>query len=322
MGSLVTESVALISEGSSIGQTLAWATALLKSGGVDTPRLDAECLLASLLHSNRLHLYLAIEERLPPTVFEAYRTLVWRRQARAPLAYLTGTKEFWSLSFKVTPAVLVPRPETEVLVEAALTRLKQLTAPVIVDVGTGSGAIAVALAKMLPCARIYATEISREALEVARENASVHGVVGQVAFLQGDLLEPLFARDLVGQCDLIVSNPPYVATADLAILSPEVHYEPVEALDGGSDGLRYHRQIIAGVSTLLRPRGWLALEMAPEQGSSLVKLLRDRGNFADVEVIPDLSGRQRMIMASSTGPGFKACRGSSCEQDCLGMNGA
>jgi len=319
--SLVTERVVLIPEGSSIGQTLVWATALLKSGGVDTPRLDAECLLASLLRSNRLHLYAAIEERLPPAVFETYRTLVSRRQARVPLAYLTGTKEFWSLSFKVTPAVLVPRPETEVLVETALARLKQLTAPVIVDVGTGSGAIAVAMAKMLPSARIHATEISREALDVARENAGVHGVAGQIAFLQGDLLEPVFARGLIGQCDLIVSNPPYVATTDLAVLPPEAHYEPLEALDGGPDGLWCHRQIIAGASTLLRPGGWLALEMAPEQEIFLIRLLRDQGGFPDVEVVPDLGGRKRMIMACSTGPGFVPCRGSSPEQDTLGMNG-
>jgi release factor glutamine methyltransferase len=250
-----------------------------------------------------------------------YRTLVSRRQARVPLAYLTGAKEFWSLSFKVTPAVLVPRPETEVLVETALARLKRLTAPVIVDVGTGSGAIAVALAKMLPFARIYATEISREALDVARENAGVHGVAGQIAFLQGDLLEPVFTRGLIGQCDLIVSNPPYVATTDLAVLPPEAHYEPLEALDGGPDGLRCHRQIIAGASTLLRPGGWLALEMAPEQEIFLIRLLRDRGGFPDVEVVPDLGGRKRMIMACSTGPGFVPCRGSSPEQDILGMNG-
>ena len=315
MGPLVKESI--VPKGPSIGQTLVWATALLESGGGDTPRLDAECLLAFLLSRTRLQLYAATEEHLPAAVFEAYRTLVVRRQARVPLAYLTGTKEFWSLSFKVTPAVLIPRPETEVLVETALARLKFLTAPVIADVGTGSGAIAVAMAKMLPCARIYATDISREALEVAGENARAHGVAGRIAFLQGDLLEPVFARGLRGQCDLIVSNPPYIATTDLAALPPEVRYEPVEALDGGVDGLMCHRRIIHAASALLRPGGWLALEVAPEQGNSLIKIFRDQGDFIHAELMPDLSGQPRMIMACTAGARFRKPR-----QGRLGMNGA
>lgn len=302
MGPLVEEQERIIPKGPSIGQTLVWAAALLKSAGVDTPRMDAECLLGGVLSASRLHLYAAIEEPLTTGVLEAYRALVRRRQARVPLAYLTGTKEFWSLSFRVTPAVLIPRPETEVLVETALGRLKQLTAPVIVDVGTGSGAIAVAMAKMLPCARIYATEISREALEVARENASAHGVERAITFLHGDLLAPVIAQALMGQCDLILSNPPYVATPDLAGLPPEVHYEPVEALDGGPDGLRCHRQIIRIASALLRSGGWLALEMAPGQGDLLTKMLRDQGDFADGEIVPDLSGQERMIMACCIGP--------------------
>lgn len=297
MRPMVTESIVRNAEGLSIGQILVWATALLRSGGVETPRLDAECLLAFLLGSDRLHLYAAIEERLPCAVREAYRRLISRRQAREPLAYLTGTKEFWSLSLKVTPAVLIPRPETEILVETALSRLKQLATPVIGDVGTGSGAIAVAMAKMLPCARVYATEISRDAIAVARENANAHGVEGQIVFLQGDLLEPLLAQGLIGQCDLIVSNPPYIATNELALLPPEVHYEPVEALNGGPDGLDCHRRIIGETSVLLRPGGWLGLEIAPDKASSLMRLLRDQGRFTDVAIIRDLSGLQRVIMA-------------------------
>ena len=299
----------------SIGETLVWATALLKSGGVDTPRVDAECLLASLLSSPRLHLYAAIDERLPAALCEAYQTLILRRQARVPLAYLTGTKEFWSLSFKVTPAVLIPRPETEVLVETALARLTSVAVPVIVDVGVGCGVIAVAMAKALPRARIYATDISVEALDVARENASAHGVVGQIVFFQGDMLEPVSARALVGRCDLIISNPPYVATGDLGALPPEVHYEPVEALDGGPDGLRYHRRLIRAAPALLRPGGYLALEIAPGQGSVLAKSFRDQGDFTDVTIMPDLSGRQRLIMAGCIGPRFR-------QQDHPGTDGA
>lgn len=280
-----------------------WATALLESSGVESPRLDAECLLAFLLGRDRLHLYAAAEERMPPPVFEVYRALLGRRQAREPLAYLTRTKEFWSLSFAVTPAVLIPRPETETLVETAVARLGELQAPVIADIGTGSGAIAVAVAKALPDSRLYATEISSRALDVARENAARHGVLERITFVHGDLVEPLLCLGLAHHCDLMVSNPPYVATRELAGLPAEVRYEPLEALDGGSDGLDVHRRLINGASTLLRPGGWLALEMAPGQGPSLSRLLQEQGAFGDIEVTPDLSGRERVIVARCTGPG-------------------
>jgi release factor glutamine methyltransferase len=304
---LVKEKGILTPKGPSVGETLMWAAALLRSVGVDTARLDAECLLASLLGCDRLRLYAAPLERLPLPVLEGYRTLVARRQARQPLAYLTGTKEFWSLSLQVSPAVLIPRPETEILVETALARLDSLSlkAPVVADIGSGSGAIAVAIAKTLPNARIFATEICSGALEVARENARAHGVLRQSAFLQGDLLEPLSVRGLGGQCDMIVSNPPYVATADLAALPPEAHYEPAGALDGGSDGLTFHRRIVGEAADLLRPGGWLALEMAPGQGHSLARLLRDQGTFTDVAVTRDLSGRPRVIVARCAGPGWR-----------------
>lgn len=280
-----------------------WATTLLESSGVESPRLDAECLLAFLLGRDRLHLYAAAEERMPPPVFEVYRALLGRRQAREPLAYLTRTKEFWSLSFAVTPAVLIPRPETETLVETALARLGELQAPVIADIGTGSGAIAVAVAKALPDSRLYATEILSRALDVARENAARHGVLERITFVHGDLVEPLLCLGLAHHCDLMVSNPPYVATRELAGLPAEVRYEPREALDGGADGLDVHRQLINGASTLLRPGGWLALEMAPGQGPSLSRLLQEQGAFGDIEVTPDLSGRERVIVARCTGPG-------------------
>lgn len=297
MGLMLKERVVLTPESPSVGEAVVWATALLGSAGVDTPRLDAECLLAYLLACDRLHLYAAIEEPLPGPIFEEYRTLVARRQAREPLAYLVGTKEFWSLSLKVTSAVFIPRPETESLIETALQWLGELPTPVIADIGCGSGAIAVAMAKTLQSGRVYATDISGAALEVARENARVHGVGGQIAFLQGDLLGPLLVQGLAGQCDLIASNPPYIVTRDLADLPPEVHYEPVEALDGGPDGLAGHRRIIAGVPALLRSGGLLVLEMAPEQGASLTRIFRDQGSFSEIAIVPDLCGRERIAIA-------------------------
>ncbi|MFQ5656542.1 MAG: peptide chain release factor N(5)-glutamine methyltransferase [Candidatus Methylomirabilales bacterium] len=305
---MLKERVFLTSERASVGVALVWATTRLESAGADTPRLDAECLLAHLIGCDRLHLYAAIEEGLPSSVLESYRRLVARRQAREPLAYLTGTKEFWSLSLKVTPAVFVPRPETEVLVETVLQRLGELQSPIIADIGCGSGAIAVAVAKTVPSARVYATEISKRALDVAQENAMVNGVGGQITFLQGDLLEPLLTRDLVGRCDLVVSNPPYIATGDLADLPPEVQYEPVEALDGGPDGLACHRGIIGGAPALLRPEGFVVLEMAPEQGASLTRILRDQGSFTEVGIMADLSGRERLIIARTAEPGSRRSR--------------
>lgn len=291
------ERVVLAPESPSVGEAVVWATALLESAGVDTPRLDAECLLAHLLAWDRLHLYAAIEEPLPAAVFEGYTILVSRRRGREPLAYLVGTREFWSLSFKVTPAVLIPRPETESLIETALKWLGGVPAPVIADIGCGSGAIAVAMAKSFRSARVYATDISAAALEIARENARAHGVGGQITFLQGDLLEPLLIQGLAGQCDLIASNPPYVVTRDLADLPPEVHYEPVEALDGGPDGLVSHRRIIAAAPALLRPGGLLVLEIAPGQGTSLTKVFRDQGSFTEIVIVPDLGGRERIAIA-------------------------
>lgn len=284
----------------SVGEILVWATALLKSSGVDTARLDAECLLASLLGCDRLHLYATTPAMVPRHLFDRYRTLIARRQSREPLAYLTGTKEFWSLSLQVSPAVLIPRPETEIVVQAALTRLETVQAPVVADVGTGSGAIAVAIAKTRPDARIFATEISTTALEVARENASIHRVSNRIVFLQGDLLEPILGHGLSGRCTLIVSNPPYVATAELTTLPPEVRYEPLDALDGGRDGLAFHRRIIGKAAAMLRPGGWLVLEMAPGQGRSLARSLQEARVFTDVAVTPDFGGRPRVISARYT----------------------
>jgi release factor glutamine methyltransferase len=299
-----------ISKDPSVGEMVVWATALLESSGVESPRLDAECLLASLLGRDRLHLYAAAEERIPPPVFEAYQALLGRRQAREPLAYLTRTKEFWSLRFTVSPAVLIPRPETEALVEAAVARLSELQAPVIADIGTGSGAVVVALAKVLPHSQLYATDISRRALEVARENAARHGVLERITFFHGDLVEPLLCLGLAHHCDLMVSNPPYVATGELAGLPAEVRYEPLEALDGGPDGLDISRRFIGGAPALLKPGGWLALEMAPGQGPSLKRILREQEVFGDIEIVPDLSGQARVIVArcsdrrSRSGAGF------------------
>ncbi len=279
-----------------LGEALSWATASLAVAGVDTPRLDAECLFAFLLGGERLSLYSRLTEPLPPDLHDQYRDLIARRAHRMPVAYLTGVKEFWSLSLKVTEAVMIPRPETETVVEAALACLRRMTPPLLIaDVGVGSGAIAIALARELPEVHCYATDISREACGVAQENAAAHGVAPQITLFEGDLLQPLFAQGLQGRLHLLVSNPPYIATSHLEGLPPEVRYEPRLALDGGPDGLVYHRRIIREAPGLLRPGGYLILEIDPEQAGPVTGLLRDHGGFADVAVVPDLSGRDRVI---------------------------
>ena len=316
MESSVRERSAITLEGFVLGEALVWGTLCLAAVGVDTPRLDAECLLAFLFNSDRLSLYSRLTEPLTPDVRDRYRDLIARRENRMPVAYLTGVKEFWSLPLRVTPAVMIPRPETEILVEAALTHLRRMLrlhgtgrrrssrSLLVADVGTGSGAIAIALARELPEIQCYATDISWEACEVAQENARAHGVAARITFLEGDLLQPLFARCLQGRLDLLISNPPYIPTSLLKLLSPEVQHEPRLALDGGPDGLAYHRRIIAEAPDLLRPGGSLLLEIDPEQAGPVTRLLQDHGAFADVATVPDLSGRNRVIIARCVGSGF------------------
>lgn len=281
-----------------VGEALLWGTSRLAAAGVETPRLDAECLLASLVDADRLSLYRHLTDPLPPDLQDRYRALIARRETRIPVAYLTEGKEFWSLPLRVTAAVMIPRPETEILVEAALARLRRMGPPLrIADVGTGSGAIAIALTRALPGVHCYATDVSWAACEVAQENARAHGVAPQITVVQGDLLQPLAERGLRGRLDLLISNPPYIATPLLDTLAPEVRHEPRLALDGGPDGLAVHRRIIAGAPDLLRPEGYLILEIDPGQAGAVSRFLLDRGGFVEVAVIPDLAGRDRAVIA-------------------------
>lgn len=295
------------------------ATKLLKEVGIESPHLEAWLLLAHVLRGDLrdpsgllLHPYRPLEAE----VLERFYRLLGRRLHREPVAYIFGEKEFWSLPLKVTPAVLIPRPETEVLVEAILGSLRwsrvqglgvkdqparqpspQHPAPCVVDVGTGSGAIALALAAELPSARVYATDLSEEALGVARENAEALKLAGRIVFLQGDLFEPLYQLGLEGKVDVIASNPPYIPSEELPRLPPELHYEPRMALDGGPDGLALHRRIIAEASWLLKPGGLLALEVGADQAGSVTGLIKEREGYEAVEVVKDYAGHDRVILA-------------------------
>jgi len=277
---------------------LRWTTDHFASRGIDTPRLDAEVLLAYALECDRLRLYLEYEKPVEEPERARFRELVQRRaDERIPVALLTGTREFWSLSFEVTPDVLVPRPETETLVTAALERLPDAEAELrVLDVGTGSGAVALALATERPKARVVATDLSAAALAVAGRNAERLGLADRVAFAQGDLFEPLAGE----RFDLVISNPPYIGRGEADSLAPELRHEPESALYAGADGLEVLRRLVAEASDHLEAGGVLALEIDPRQAPALLQLCTDAG-LRDVRVHRDLAGRERAVSALAGG---------------------
>jgi release factor glutamine methyltransferase len=284
----------------SVREALRAGAELLHKAGIATARLDAEVLLRHVLGVGKAELYLGLDLALAAVAEREFYKLLSRRAGREPVAYITGHKEFWSFDFVVTPAVLIPRPETELLVELALqlaTRLPRMTTLRILDVGAGSGAIAVSLAKELALARISAIEIVPGAIEVARLNARRHGVEDRVEFLCGDLFEPV--ADEPEGFDLIVANPPYIRSGDLAGLEPEIReWEPITALDGGADGLFYYRRIVAAAGDYLKTGGTILLELGDGMGQSVARLFADVGGFEPAQVYSDYAGKERVITSA------------------------
>jgi release factor glutamine methyltransferase len=275
-----------------LAETLRHASQILAAAGCEASRLDSEVLLAHVLDQGRAWLYAHPEYILSPTQSSAYQSLVSRRARREPVAYLTRHKEFCALDFFVTPDVLIPRPETESLVERAVQWVMNSSwAGTIADVGTGSGAIAVTLAAHLPRAHVVAIDSSSAALAVARYNAARHGVPNRVFPLQGDLLAPLR-----GPLDLIVANPPYLSQAELAGAPPEVaRWEPRAALDGGPDGLDVIRRLLGTASTRLGIGGALLVEIGAGQGPDVLGLARCYFPQATVEIARDYADRDRVL---------------------------
>jgi len=272
------------------------AERVLAAAGVADPVRDAAILLALAAGTSRERLHAHPESPVDAGARERYRELVARRAARVPLQHLTGVQEFWSLPFRVTPAVLIPRPETEHLIEALL-RLPLPPQPVVVDLGTGSGCLAVVAARLLPDARVVATDISSEALAVARDNAARHGLGDRMRFLEGDLFAALDGSGLEGVVDLLITNPPYVPAADLDGLAPEVRdHEPAHALTPGPDGLALHRRIAAGAGGVLAPGGRLLAEIGFGQEAGARDLYAAAG-LAVEAVHPDLAGIARVVQA-------------------------
>jgi release factor glutamine methyltransferase len=268
----------------------------LSAAGIESPRLDAELLLRHVLGMNQADFYVRVDDVIGPDVERQLWRLLRRRARREPLAYITGHKEFWSLDFIVTPDVLIPRPETELLVEAALERTRSVARSVlkILDVGTGSGAIAVCLAKELPEAQISAIDISSRALQVARENAERHGVADRIRFVQGDLFAPVAGEP--ESFDLILANPPYIRSADLAELAPEIReWEPIAALDGGADGLAYYRRIATDCESYLTTGGHVPLEIGDTMGEAVARIFARAGGYETPVILRDYAGKERVI---------------------------
>ncbi len=277
-----------------LAERVAEATRRLAAAGIDRrdAAFDAEVLARYALDWNRATYLARWREPAPPGFEDRFGALVARRCRREPVARIIGRREFWGLDFEITPAVLVPRPESELLVETALTLLADRTTRwTLADVGTGSGCLAIALARELPLARVTATDLCPDALTVARRNAAQHGVANRVAFHHTDLLD-----GLAGPCDLIVSNPPYIADADIGALAPEVgRHEPAAALRGGPDGLDTVRRLAAAAVDRLRPGGWLVMEIGAGQSDDAARIAR-RAGLRVVEVRPDLQGIPRAVV--------------------------
>ena len=272
------------------------AIATLRFHRIEDAELDAEVLLRHVLQLDRAYLYLRLPDQLPLEQEREFQELVSRRVAHTPTAYLTGRREFYSLSLAVGPGVLIPRPETEGLVDAVLdagrTLLQERSRITIVDVGTGSGAIALAVAKHLPAPRVLATDSSVAALAVADLNAKRLRLAGRVTFLPGDLLNPVD-----GPADLIAANLPYIPTRVWEELPPEIReHEPRSALDGGPDGLRVIDRLLGQLPGKLSPGGRIVLEIGYDQGAAARALIEARLPGATVEIRPDLAGRDRLAV--------------------------
>ena len=277
---------------------IAWTQDFLARKSVDSPRLTAELLLAHALGCDRVRLYLDFEKPLREPELAVFRDLVRRRADGEPTAYLTGRRDFFGRTFAVDPRVLVPRPETELVAEAALAALPE--GGRALDLGTGSGVIAVTLALGRPGARVLATDASEEALAVARDNAARLGAVVELA--HGDLWAAVHDGD---RFDVVVSNPPYIPAAELASLSREVRREPCKALDGGPDGLDLLRRVVAGAPAHLVPGGTLVVEMHESHVRSVPAICLEAG-FPAAEARKDLAGLPRITVARMAGGGRPA----------------
>jgi release factor glutamine methyltransferase len=277
---------------------LEWTSSYFTTRQVESPRASAEVLLARALNLERIDLYLRYDQPLCDAELGDFKALIKRRARMEPVAYILGSKEFWSMDLAVNPDVLIPRPETECLVEAALSLLadgSNRASKSILDMGTGSGAIILALASRQPQHIFYASDITRKAAGVARRNAKRHGLDGLIHFFVGDWLTAVKAETLL--FDMIISNPPYIPSETVPRLQPEIYnYEPLLALDGDKDGLRCLRHIIGAAHHFLKPGATLLLEIGCDQKEAVRRIIDRSGEYDGVVFSKDYSGKDRVVV--------------------------
>jgi len=291
-----------------VSEILDRTTSYLRRRGIAEPRVDAEVLLAHILKIERLEIYLNLDCQLTEKALSAYEKLIERRTCREPVAFIVGHKEFMGLKFFLSRHVLIPRPETEILVETVIEKAKDIKGSrsfryhegnplIIVDLCTGSGNIAISLAKNINSCKVYATDISKMALQLAEKNAKFHNVDDKVEFLSGDLFQPLGKLNLNLSVDFVVSNPPYVKSSELASLPPEVRKEPVSALAGGDEGLSFYHRIVPEALKYLVNGGYLIMEIGDGQGKAVTKVIGGEKHFFPAQLVKDYAGLDRVVVA-------------------------
>jgi len=277
-----------------IGRILKWTEQYFGTKGVESPRLDAEVLLSHVLKKERIYLYVHFDQPLEAAELAAYKELIKQRVKHVPVAYLLGQKEFMGLTFKVTPATLIPRPDTEILVQAAVERLRGREKVSFADIGTGSGAICLSVLSFVPDSTAATVDISQEARAVAEENAKSLGLSERIEFFTGDLLEPVKDRKFTA----ILSNPPYIPEQDIEGLQAEVRcQEPYGALAGGKDGLDFYRRLCSEAPVLLDDDGFMAFEVGIGQAAKVAALAEENPLIARTEILKDLAGIERVVIA-------------------------
>lgn len=275
-----------------IGALLQWTQEYFAQKGIDTPRLDAEILLAHVLQKERIFLYAHYDQPMNPEELAVYRDMVKKRAGRLSVAHILGTKAFMGLDFQVTADVLVPRPETELLVETMLNLAKTEPPASILDIGTGSGAIILSLLHYLPEAAGTGADISPQALAVARKNGAALGLSERVTWVESDICSALPPQSF----DWIVSNPPYLTQSDMEQLQPEVRCDPPQALFGGPDGLDAYRHIAEQTQPFIRPGGYCAVEIGAGQAEQVIRIFTDTGAYCHVKTETDYGGIERVIL--------------------------
>ncbi len=282
-------------------EILNWSKNYLEDHQIENPRLNAELLLAHSLNLDREGLYVRLNSNIKKEEKVAFERLIKRRISWEPLQYILGHQEFWSIDFKVDSRVLIPRPDTELLVEQAISILAETSfknPPFVLDIGTGSGAIAISLAKEVRDIFLVATDISRDALMLAKGNAESLGLLHQIQFVNGNLFGPFRLLRERESFDLILSNPPYITCSEIEGLAREVRdYEPVLALNGGEDGLTFYRNIVSQAPFYLKKGGWLLLEVGQAQAEKVSELIEKKGDFLAPQRFQDLSGIERVVKA-------------------------